>query len=149
MYSVKTRKLVARYVYDIDVNVDVNSDPASSARAGEADLASLDLQLRAHVTRLMAVGGPYNVANLDRVQASITNYDDKNKSKKKDKGADSDEKSFDVLVNTTGINTPAEWVPANSAEQWAATNAVATPIKDADHTCITAAVCARVETDEI
>lgn len=91
------------------------------------------------------------MANLDRVQASVTDYDDKNKNKnkKKDKGTDNDEKSFDVLVNTTGINMPVEWVPADSAEQWAATNAVATPIKDADRTCITAAVCARVETEEL
>lgn len=162
-------------MYDIDVNVDIiNSDvvhdqhpssssssstPATGSARSETALAMLDVQLRAHVTRLMAVGGygsaSYNMATVDRIQASITDYDDDDDDRKKKKKREGDEKSFDVLVvnNTTGItNMPVDWVPANSAdEQWTATTTntgvVATPIKDADRSCNTAAVCARVETD--
>lgn len=138
IFSTSTRKLIAKYVYDIDILVD-NLNP----EINEFDLASLDSQLRAHVSRLMATGThiPFQMSQLSRVQSANPSLLEHNNS--------DDETSFDVLVHTTGTNHRhfVDWVPANNREVWAAACPIATPIKDADPTCGTAAICARVEID--
>lgn len=132
--------LEAESADDTDTTIRIHNNAGENegtSNITETDLASLDAQIRAHITRLMATTGydmstitnEYN-ATSDVAQGNIDN---------------SDEKSFDILVATSGIIPANDWTPADGAERWPLKDPVATPIKDADPFSTTASISCRIE----
>lgn len=148
VFKTKKRTVIARYVYDIDMTGGGGGssiDGSENITINESDFAALDLQLRAQVTRLMAVGGGRSMGEMANVESAATEA----AGKEPQQVDEDDEVSFEVLVGTTGVVVPVDWVPVNGKEVWGLDGAIATPIKDGDCGCATVAVTSRVETDSL
>lgn len=150
VFQLQSRKVVARYVYDVNLENELSDEPNAAnvlqnntgeaegtTNVTEADLAALDAQIRAHVTRLMATAG-HNMTTITDKYNAISDV-------ARDNIDTSNEKSFDILVATLGIVPEKDWTPADGAERWPLKDPVATPIKDADPYSTTASISCRVE----
>lgn len=102
-----------------------------------AQLAALDAQLRAHITRLMTVGG-HDVRNVPEIHSAATRAPSAHVS-------DQDECCFDFVLDTQGIAQGDAWVPADGEERWEIAEAIATPVKDAEDFNAAASISCRVE----
>lgn len=113
VFSASTGSVRARYVFDVCVLA------PTGAAAMATELAALDVQLRAHLVRILAE--PAREVE------------------------DGGERSWDFFVRTTGVQTGKEWVPADGRERREIDEAVAVPIKDADGYAETAQIASRIE----
>lgn len=119
IFEVETGKTIARYVFEVALPLSQHASSAAAAVADitATDLAALDVQLRAHLARILA-----------------------EKCEQRDV-----ELSFDYVVRTVGVSVGAEWVPADRGERREITEAVAVPLKDSDVLSQTLQIASRVE----
>lgn len=158
VFHTRSRHIIARYVYDIAMpdgrtyslqplgDQDVDDGDVSSTQ-----LAALDAHIRAHILRLMTTAGvdATTVAETHTAALEAASKASNSAGGKPGVGEQRDEeKSFDVLVATVGIETDDVWVPADGEERWELQNAMATPIKDADRFSETAAISCRMEVND-
>lgn len=113
VFTAASGKVCARYVFDMCVLA------PTGASAMAAALAALDVQLRAHLVRILA-----------QPAREVT---------------EGEERSWDFVVRTTGVQMGKEWVPADGRERREIDEAEAVPIKDADGYAETAQIASRVE----
>lgn len=150
IFRVRTRHIVARYVYDISLpeasHEAVSSEPS---RVAPSQLAALDAQMRAHITRLMASAG-YDMGTLAQAHsasdpAAQVNRASTTKSLHSSSWRQEEECSFDLVVDTRGVSVANDWIPADGQERWDVANAIATPIKDAEDFNAAASISCRME----
>lgn len=117
---VKSRRVVARYVYDLSAGTGASDDAA---------VATLDAALRGHVVRLLAVGG-VDMGDVANLHNATSNADDVPVAEPAAGGKD--ELTFDVLASTAGVPVPVNWTSVDmlSPEVHGMRDAVVTPIKD-------------------
>lgn len=139
VFQTATRHIRARYVYEVTLpdDLDAPEDEPAVDQAPAAQLAALDEQLRAHVTRLMTVAG-HDAAHMADTHAATPHSPAANMPHQ-------DECSFDIVVDTCGVSSTEQWMPADGRERWQLDDPVATPIKDADRFNTAASISARVE----
>lgn len=115
IFEVQTGKTVARYVFE--VNLPLGHSAAAATEITATDLAALDVQLHAHLARVLAE---------KCVQSDV-------------------ELSFDYIVRTTGVSLGREWVSADGRERREIGGAVAVPLKDSDTLSQTLQIASRAE----
>ena len=122
VFSAKTQKVQARYVFDVKVL-------AAEEDVTTTSLSSLDNQLRANLCRLLSCGSVAADPGRDR------------ESEKED-----GELSFEFIVRTKGVRTGVQWMPADGKERREFQGGgVAMPLKDADCFATTLQLSSRVE----
>eukprot|EP00177_Eucheuma_denticulatum_P008177 GFKZ01014885.1.p1 GENE.GFKZ01014885.1~~GFKZ01014885.1.p1 ORF type:complete len:203 (+),score=13.27 GFKZ01014885.1:257-865(+) len=114
IFESRTGHTIARYVFDVIIPA---NDPVIAAQVTATHLASLDVQLRAHLARILAE---------KPVQSNL-------------------ELSWDYVVRTAGVVLGEEWVPADGMERREVPEPRAVPLKDSDLQSITLQICSRVE----
>lgn len=115
IFEVQTGKTIARYVFE--VNLLPGQYAVAAAEINATDLAALDVQLHAHLARILAE---------NCVQRDV-------------------ELSFDYVIKTDGVSLGREWVPADGGERREIDEAVAVPLKDPDALSQTLQIASRVE----
>lgn len=114
VFEIDSQKTVARYVYDVKIT-SMESGEDVNAR----DLGELDVQLRAHLARLVT----------ERVDVDGT----------------TGELAWDLVVRTGGVECGSDWVAADGVERREITEAVAIPLKDPKHGYRGVVISSRVE----
>lgn len=107
-----TKTVHARYVFEIAT--------LSALSPSANDLGCLNMQLRAHLCRILAEVRPPVVAEEKEVL-------------------------WDFVVRTSGVRVGTDWVPADGEERAEIAHPVALPLKDADSGANTFAIASRVE----
>lgn len=128
-----TRRLIARYVYDLVLFDPVSSSESVDGTEGEvpaSQLAAIDEQLRCHMSRLLALGG-FAAEKLAQEHA-ITQDLIAEDAAPRQAGQVNVELSFDYVIATTGVGKHDRWISADGDERWDIDTPVVTPIKDGD-----------------
>lgn len=146
VFNTTSRKLVARYVYDLVLFDSASSTSSADGTESEIDstqLAAIDEQLRNHTARLLASSG-FVLENMAQEHAAMQDKTVED-AKGHQEGTTDDELSFDYVIATTGVGSDDRWISADGAERWEINSPVVTPIKDGDQFSQVLALTSRVE----
>lgn len=146
VFNTATRRLIARYVYDLVLFDSAASNSITDETETEiaaSQLAGIDEQLRSHTARLLASGG-FVLENMAQEHAAMQDETVENTAGHQADRAD-DELSFDYVIATTGVSGDDRWVSADGAERWEIDTPVVTPIKDGDFFNQVLALTSRIE----